>query len=508
MSQERSFKIAIQALGGQGGGVLSGWIVKLGERAGFIAQSTSVAQRTGATVYYIELYPKRLADERQQAPVLALMPVPGDVDIVLASEIMEAGRAIDRGFVTAKSTLIASSHRVYAINEKIGMGDARVSSESIHAAAEKAAGKFLIADMEACAEATGSIISSVLFGALAGSDALPMARDEFEAVIRDQGRAVESNLAGFAAGFEAVRSGRSEVPPAKEQAPAGSSAAPAVRPLIQRLHGQFPEATHAMAFEGLKRVVDHQDPRYGSLYLDRLQPVLALDRGDADYRLTTTVAKHLALWMAYDDVIRVADLKTRSTRFRRFRRDVLAAPDQIVHVSEYMHPRIEELCDMLPPRIARWILGSNSTRKVLGVFFGKGRRLPTTKLRGFVPLYIIASLKFLRRSSYKYQQETARIENWLDLIREAAGYDQAFATEIAALQRLIKGYGDTHARGLANFSAITAVLDVLRRQDNPAQATRGLHDAALADENGVALRAALSRLTGKEEGSADAEAVA
>ncbi len=510
MSQERSFKIAIQALGGQGGGVLSGWIVKLGERAGFIAQSTSVpgvAQRTGATVYYVELYPKRLAEERQQAPVLALMPVPGDVDIVLASEIMEAGRAIDRGFVTAKTTLIASSHRVYAIGEKIGMGDARISSGSIHAAAEKAAGKFLIADMEACADATNSIISSVLFGALAGSDALPMARDEFEAVIRDQGRAVESNLAGFAAGFEAVRYGRTEVSqPTEEQQAAGP--APAVRPLIERLHGQFPEATHAMAFEGLKRVVDHQDPRYGSLYLDRLQSVLALDRGGTDYRLTTTVAKHLALWMAYDDVIRVADLKTRSTRFRRFRRDVLAAPDQIVHVSEYMHPRIEELCDMLPPRVARWILDSSTTRKVLGVFFGKGRRLPTTKLRGFVPLYIIASLRFLRRSSYKYQQETARIENWLDLVREAAGYDQAFATEIAALQRLIKGYGDTHARGLANFSAITAVLDVLRRQDNPAEATRDLHDAALADENGVALRAALSRLTGKEEGSADAEAVA
>ena len=159
MSKERSFKIAIQALGGQGGGVLSGWIVKLGERAGFVAQSTSVpgvAQRTGATIYYIELFPKRHAEERQQDPVLALMPVPGDVDIVLASEIMEAGRAIDRGFVTDKTTLIASSHRVYAIDEKIGMGDARVSPKSIHAVAEKAAGKFLIADMEACAEATGS----------------------------------------------------------------------------------------------------------------------------------------------------------------------------------------------------------------------------------------------------------------------------------------------------------------------------------------------------------------
>ena len=509
MSDDRPFKIAIQALGGQGGGVLSGWIVKLGERSGYIAQSTSVpgvAQRTGATIYYIELFPRRLAEEQRKEPVLALMPVPGDVDIVLASEIMEAGRAIDRGFVTGNTTLIASSHRVYAIGEKIGMGDARISPDSVHTAAEKAAGRFLSADMEACAAATDSIISSVLFGALAGSDALPMPRDEFEAVIREQGRAVERNLAGFAAGFDAVRSGAVEILPAAEETEAPeSTAAPAVRPLLTRLKTEFPEATHDMAFEGLKRVVDHQDPRYGTLYLDRLQTVLALD--DDGYQLTTTVAKHLALWMAYDDIVRVADLKTRATRFSRFRRDVVAAPDQIVHVSEYMHPRIEEICDLLPPGIAKWILGSKAARRITGVFLGKGRRLPTTKLRGFIPLYIVASLKFLRRSSYKYQEETARIENWLDLIREAAGRDRAFATEIAALQRLIKGYGDTHARGLRNFAAITAVLDTLERQPDPADATRRLHNAALADENGVALNAALVRLEKGEQDSSGAEAV-
>lgn len=503
MSDERPFKIAIQALGGQGGGILSGWIVKLGERAGYIAQSTSVpgvAQRTGATIYYIELFPRRLAEARQQDPVLALMPVPGDVDIVLASEIMEAGRAIDRGFVTGNTTLIASSHRVYAIGEKIGMGDARSSPESIYAAAQKAAGRFLVADMQTCAETTASIISSVLFGALAGAGALPIPREDFEAVIRVQGRAVERNLAGFAAGFDALRPDRGAAPlPATDAKTAKSNTAPAVRPLSARLTTEFPAAVQAMALEGLKRVVDYQDPHYGTLYLDRLRTILALDDGHADYRLTTSVAKHLALWMAYDDVVRVADLKTRARRFSRFRRDVVAAPGQIVHVFEYLHPRIEELCDLLPPGIAKWVLASPAARRVLGLFFGKGRRLPTTRLRGFLPLYLLASFRFLRRSSYRYRQETARIESWLALIRDAAGHDRAFATEIAALQRLIKGYGDTHARGLANFSAITAtaVVDALQRQPVPAEATRRLHEAALADENGVALKAALAQLNRK-----------
>lgn len=105
MSIDRPYKIAINALGGQGGGVLSGWLVQLAEKNGAIAQSTSVpgvAQRTGATVYYVEYFPKALADKTDQPPVLALMPVPGDVDIVLASEMIEAGRAIDRDLYPRK----------------------------------------------------------------------------------------------------------------------------------------------------------------------------------------------------------------------------------------------------------------------------------------------------------------------------------------------------------------------------------------------------------------------
>ena len=105
MKQRKRITIAVLGLGGQGGGVLANWIVQLGEMCGYIAQGTSVpgvAQRTGATVYYVEMIPA----EEKQTPVLALMPVPGDVDIVVASELMEAGRAILRGVVTTDTLLI------------------------------------------------------------------------------------------------------------------------------------------------------------------------------------------------------------------------------------------------------------------------------------------------------------------------------------------------------------------------------------------------------------------
>ncbi|MFK7957393.1 MAG: indolepyruvate oxidoreductase subunit beta family protein [Lysobacterales bacterium] len=498
---DKPFKIAISALGGQGGGVLSGWIVDLGQRCGYIAQSTSVpgvAQRTGATVYYVELFPESVAKKAGCAPVLSLMPVPGDVDIVLASEVMEAGRALQRGIVTEQTTLIASTHRVYAIGEKIQMGDGRESPSDILEAVKAAAGKVLLADMEACAQDARSIISSVLFGALAGSGSLPFERDDFEAVIRDLGRAVESNLAGFAAGFDAVTvTGQQEseaIEEPTEKAAQQPDAAPAVRPLLARLTQELPPPVQSMARMGLEKVVDHSGLDYGQRYLDRLVRVSRAE-GEGDYPATTATARYLALAMAFEDTIRVAELKTRSTRFARFRKDVVAQPEQIVRVTEYMHPRVEEFCDLLPPVLARWVLGSKTARRLLGFGLGKGRRIPTTSLRGYLPLYFLSSLKFWRPYTYKFAVENDRIERWLSVIDETVVSQPELAAEIAGLQRLIKGYGETHERGLMNYQQLLDLLPVISDQDDPSTALRELRDAALKDEEGEALSSAIAKLS-------------
>ncbi len=498
---DKPFKIAIAALGGQGGGVLSGWIVDLGQRCGYIAQSTSVpgvAQRTGATVYYIELFPQKKAEQAGLPPVLSLMPVPGDVDIVLASEVMEAGRALERGIVTGQTTLIASTHRVYAIGEKIQMGDGREDPAKILEAVTAAAGKVQLADMEACAQESRSIISSVLFGALAGSGSLPFDRTDFEAVIRDLGRAVETNLAGFSAGFEAVTapgadSDESSADRIKQlgQLPNG---APAVRPLLSRLSNDLPEPVQPMALLGLEKVVDHSGVDYGQRYLDRLTRIARVE-GEGDYVATTATARYLALAMAFEDTIRVADLKTRSSRFARFRQDVVASPDQIVRVTEYMHPRVEEFCDLLPPLVARWVLRSKTLRRIMGFMLGKGRRIPTTSLRGYLPLYLLSSLKFWRPYTYKFRLENDRIEGWLSMIQDTARAQPELAAEIAGLQRLIKGYGETHERGLANYQRLMDLLPVVNGQANPSAALRELRDAALKDEQGSALSSAIEALS-------------
>ena len=61
---ERPIKLTIAALGGQGGGVLADWLIEIAEAEDYIAQSTSVpgvAQRTGATIYYLEFFPRAAA---------------------------------------------------------------------------------------------------------------------------------------------------------------------------------------------------------------------------------------------------------------------------------------------------------------------------------------------------------------------------------------------------------------------------------------------------------------
>ena len=144
----RPVGIAILAMGGEGGGVLADWIVDMAEQKGYPAQSTSVpgvAQRTGTTIYYVEFHPQaRDAHSVKQLPVLALMPVAGDVDIVIASELMEMGRAVQRGLVTSgKTTLIASTNRVYSMTEKTAMGDGRVDPAPFIKAASEAAQRFV-----------------------------------------------------------------------------------------------------------------------------------------------------------------------------------------------------------------------------------------------------------------------------------------------------------------------------------------------------------------------------
>ena len=121
---------------------------------------------------------------------------------------MEAGRAIQRGLVSPdRTTLIASSHRALGILEKTAPGDGIANSRTVEAIARKKAKRFIVHDLQRLAEANNSVISASLFGALAGSGALPFPREAFEETIKAGGKGIGPSLAAFSAGAEAVALG-------------------------------------------------------------------------------------------------------------------------------------------------------------------------------------------------------------------------------------------------------------------------------------------------------------
>src|SRR5215470_5705619 len=305
VTTDRPICVAVLAMGGQGGGVLSDWIVELAEAKGWHAQSTSVpgvAQRTGATLYYIEMLPPK--DGR--APILSLMPAQGEVDIVLATELMEAGRSILRGLVTPdRSTLIASTHRLFAVAEKEKPGDAIAEPNVVMEAAGVAAKRVIAFDMETVAAANGSVISACMFGALAASRTLPFEYESFEAIIKAGGRGVGPSLKAFRAARDQAAQPAAAPPvltrPGKRFAPLPASAGRAdLDALLVRIR-KFPAGLHDMLFAGVKRVTDFQDPAYANAYLDRIAAMHALDGvhgGTAKaWRLTATAAKYVAVAM-------------------------------------------------------------------------------------------------------------------------------------------------------------------------------------------------------------------
>ncbi|WP_306392269.1 indolepyruvate oxidoreductase subunit beta family protein [Telluria beijingensis] len=492
----RPIGLAILAMGGEGGGVLADWIVDMAEHDGYPAQSTSVpgvAQRTGTTVYYVEFHPERRDPHDLAArPVLALMPVAGDVDIVVASELMEMGRAVQRGLVTpGKTTLIASTNRVYSMTEKSSMGDGRVDPAPFLASAQAAARRFVHGDFSRLAEQSGSVISAALFGALAGIRALPFSREQFEDAIRRAGVGVESSLQAFARGYElAERGGEEAKAPVREPLGGGGLA---IERLDERIRAGFPASASSILGPGVRRLADYQDAHYAASYLDLLQPVRDLDAASPEHGalLLKETARYLALWMSYEDTVRVADLKIRASRFERVRKEVQAKPNQVVHINEYFHPRIDEIADTLPAGLGRFLMRPGRLHELLGRMTAKGRVVRTTSLGGFLLLYLVSGMRRLRLSSLRHEREHAEIARWLECIVQHARSDYPLAVEIAQCQRLVKGYGDTHARGMRSFGKLMARLPQLASLPDGAARLRALREAALKDEEGKALDALL-----------------
>jgi indolepyruvate ferredoxin oxidoreductase beta subunit len=310
---------------------------------------------------------------------------------------------------------------------------------------------------------------------------------------------VERSLAAFAAAADRATLGEAvvaprPVPAALPKGPLGPQGLLSGWQALADRVAALPPPVAELAGPGLRKVVDFQDLAYGTEYLDRVAAVLARDDAGRGFELTREAAKYIANAMAYDDVIRVADLKTRATRADRIRAEMGAGGGNLLQVTEYLHPRAEEIVGMLPAGFGARVAANPVWMARIDRWFGRGRHLRSDGLVPFLGLYLVGGLRGWRRRSLRHAQEVAHLDRWLAAAMAHLPDDYALACEVLRCRRLIKGYSDTHARGLSKFDRVMAGIALVQGREDAADWARRLREAALKDEEGRALDGALQTI--------------
>lgn len=477
---QRPLCVIISALGGQGGGLLAEWLADAADRGGYPAQSTSipgVAQRTGATTYYFELLPD---PEPPASPLFNLFPSTDDVDLVAALEPTEAGRTLENGFVTARTTVVTCLRHIYSTAEKVVAGDGTVPVAPVLEGLRHAAGRLITLDGD---EAGGGQVNAVMFGAIAASGVLPLREAHCRAAIEAKGVAVEANLAAFDCGLRVARADPETGGPVSSQhyLPAPAQLAPRLK--------QWPDSLQALVGHGLARLVDYQNHRYAERYLQRMEQVLAADRGaggeNRDWVLTREAARRLAAWMSFEDVIRVAQLKTRPGRIARIREELGAADAEPVSIVDYLKPGRAELVGTLPVSLARLVPRKGDGQPPANP--GRPMRVRTSSALGYASFKLLAALRPLRPRSERYRREQAAIERWLNAIISSANVDYDLACQVAELAVWARGYGLVRDRGMSRIDALL--------EDWPHRLAR--------DPGAIAVEVAASLATARNDPDAD-----
>jgi indolepyruvate ferredoxin oxidoreductase, beta subunit len=528
MTSARPISLLICALGGEGGGVLTEWIVDAARHAGYPVQATSipgVAQRTGATTYYVEVFPVPQVELGGRRPVFSLNPVPGALDAMVSSELLETVRQIGNGMSSPERTLvITSSGRTLTTQERMQLADGRADSDGLRGVVDTYSRARHVFDMGAVAKDAGTVVSAVMLGALAGSGLFPMTREDYEAVVKESGASAAASLRGFAKAHDLVCNAgldsSSSVAPGEdglrvepamtvkpsataEPAMTAETAKPerAVMPDSIRhpsAHADlFPEQVQDMLTLGHARMLEYQGQTYAAVYLQRLQRVLEAERaadpsGEHNFSITREMARWLALWMAFDDIVRVADLKSRASRWQRVKAEVKAGDDDLLRVYDHFKPGAPEFAALLPASLATRVLRWDRARVIKG---GSAWALPlkigTHSVFGMLALRTLASLKWLRVRGSRYANEQAMIDKWLSGVVDGTRRDWRLGHEIALCGRLIKGYGATNERGKEN---LLHALDHLAHGECAAQSAEAIaaaREASLADDAGKAFDSAL-----------------
>jgi len=519
--------ILLCALGGEGGGVLADWLVEAARHGGFAAQATSipgVAQRTGATTYYLEIFPTPVSELGGRRPVFGLNPLPGRLDLMVSSELLETARQISLGLCSANRTLlISASNRALTTHEKMQMGDGRMDDAALLQLLRQHSHASHVLDMVALTRQAGTVVSAVMLGCIAASSVLPLRREDFEYAVHEgaakehQSASQQASLRGFSLAWDAIHAQSKQTKfvdvVLTDTNPVSSLPSAKSSPFSSKLAESFPPAMHEILGLGVARLMDYQGAGYVSLYVQRLRAVLASEQrngNDGACIVTRETARWLALWMAFDDIVRVADLKSRASRWQRVRTEVKAKADDVLKVYDHFKPGVPEFAALLPKVFALPLLRWDRQRSARGLSpLALPIKIGTHSVFGMIMLRVLASFKWLRVLGNRYADEQAMIDDWLKGVVLGAQEDVNLGLALAQCGQLIKGYGTTNERGRDNLLHILRHLaphdvsvdssshnaetyrDSQNHLQNRISAINDARQAALRDAGGIALDQAL-----------------
>ena len=115
-------------------------------------------------------------------PVFGLNPLPGRLDLLVSSELLETARQIGNGLASSTHTrVITSSSRTLATAEKMQIGDGRQNDAALLSLVRQHSQAHHVLDMAQLTREAGTVVSAVMLGCIAASGVLPFGRDLYEA---------------------------------------------------------------------------------------------------------------------------------------------------------------------------------------------------------------------------------------------------------------------------------------------------------------------------------------
>ncbi|NEV01085.1 hypothetical protein FNJ47_36160 [Bradyrhizobium sp. UFLA 03-164] len=194
--------------------------------------------------------------------------------------------------------------------------------------------------------------------------------------------------------------------------------------------------------EAIDLLIAYQSTSYAQLYIDRLKRFVG--RRGVDDALLAEIARLMAERMAYEDAIRIAQLKLGEVHAV----GGLAARS----VDDVKKLRLDELIDALPAMVADPVLGVLDQfgwrRRRVSIRFSANNRFSVRRLR------VEAGLKRWRLFSGRYAKERAWVERWLHMIDRSLTKQPGAAPAVVETATMIQGYGDPYRQGIADWHVI------------------------------------------------------